>query len=138
MGTSSEDEEEESEGDDEDDEWNRAAISSIPLVQHADLLARAAKNTWVNYRHPHIVYLLQNINLQTATPPIKQIIKRLQRTGATVCCADDPESHKLCLSPPPTIQETLQKLKTRDLYYQVSKSLNIDCTACIHYRTFTT
>ncbi|KAF8421048.1 hypothetical protein EV426DRAFT_226528 [Tirmania nivea] len=121
--------------DDDDDDWNRTAISSIPLIRHADLLSRAAKNTWVNYRHPHITYLFQNVHLHNSPAPIKAIIRRLQQTGATVHCADEPPSsstsnHGLitALHNPLSLKDTLRKLKERDLYAHISHKLNIDCT----------
>lgn len=126
-------------GEDDEDDWNRTAISSIPLIQHADLLSRAAKNTWVNYRHPYITYLFQNVHLRSSPAPIKAIIRRLQQTGATVHCADDPPSSTPgsglipALQNPPTLRDTLRKLKDRDLYAHISHKLNIDCTVYIHH-----
>lgn len=129
-------------GDDADD-WNRTAISSIPLIQHADLLSRAAKNTWVNYRHPRITYVFQNVHLHSSLTPIKAIIRRLQQTGATVHCADDPPpssapSYGLipALHNPPSLTDTLRKLKERDLYAHISHKLNIDCTVYIHHHHY--
>lgn len=122
----------------DDDEWNEAAISSIPLIRHADLLALAAQNTWVNYRHPHIVYLFQNLSFQSSPVPIKAIIRRLQLTGATVHCADGdispPQENTIIpsLSNPPTLHNFLEKLRTRDLYSHISHKLNIDCTVYYH------
>ena len=122
----------------DDDEWNEAAVSSIPLIRHADLLARAAQNTWVNYRHPRIVYLFQNLSLQSSPAPIKAITRRLQLTGATVHCADDDTSPSEgntiipSLSSPPTLHNFLEKLRTRDLFSHISHNLNIDCTVYYH------
>lgn len=117
---------------DEDDDWNSAAISSIPMIQHADLLSRAAKHTWVNYRHPRITYLFQNIHLRSSPSPIKAIIKRLQQTGAAVHCADDLPSLNngiiASIHNPPPLSDTLDKLRSRDLYSHISPKLNIDCT----------
>ncbi|KAF8450029.1 hypothetical protein BDZ91DRAFT_853436 [Kalaharituber pfeilii] len=124
----SDDQEEASGVEDEVNEWNQQAISEIPLIKHADLLSKAAKCTWVKYKHPQIIYLFQNIHLKTSTAPIRQIIKRLKQTRATVYCADDPTPTALCLSNPRTIYETLDKLKSRNQYANFSQALNIDCT----------
>ncbi|KAI5810967.1 hypothetical protein DFH27DRAFT_530576 [Peziza echinospora] len=122
---SAEDSDEE-EGEAGEADWNRTVVSAIPLVQHADLLAGAAQCTWVRYKHPRITYLFHNVNRETCGRPIELIFKRIEETGAVVQCADDPDM--LLTSQPPTIQDTMDRIKSRDTFSNFSEKLNIDCT----------
>lgn len=116
--------------DEADRDWNNSTLSTIPLIQQADLLARASKNTWVNFQHPRLVYLFQNIHLSAATAPVKQILKRLRQTGATIICTDDPtpNARAYSLSSPPPIQSLISSLLSQERYAHFSETLNIDCT----------
>ena len=109
-------------------EWNKSVILQVPLMQSAQHLVSAAKRTWVDYQHPKVVFQLQNVYLNVAPYPVRQLLEGLTEIGVTVQCADDIKA-SLASQSTPSVEELIHNLQhQRDSYADLTNTINLDCT----------